>query len=95
MPVDVPAFAGAAQQVEIVGAGQRPDVIDLWDSRQKTLNGSRDEILGIAAAQRVVERAVDLGRVDVAGGAAARQSAFAAAPQVNRFDERVNRVLRH
>jgi len=93
MPVDVTTFARTAQQVEIVGAGQQPDVVDLRDSRQEALDRPRDQIFGITAAEGVLERAVDLGRVEVAGGAAARESALVAAPQMDRFYQRVNRLL--
>ena len=73
---------------------EQPDVVDLRDPRHEALNGPRDEILGIAAAERVVERAVDLKRVDVAGGAAAREPAFVAASRVDRLDQCVNRLRR-
>ena len=90
MTVDVAAVAGTGEERHVVAAGQQPDVVDLRNARQETLNGPRDKVLVISAAERVVERAVDLIGVEIAGGAAGGREALAAAALVDRLDERTD-----
>src|SRR4030095_15107241 len=81
--VDVPPDARTPEQLDIVAAREQADVVDLRDSRHKTLDGACDQILVVATAERVVERAVDLRRVHVARHAAAGQTTLAVAPLVD------------
>src|SRR5438128_698340 len=83
MTVDVAADARAGEERHVVAAGQQPDVVNLRDARQETLNGPRDEVLVVSPAERVIERAVDLIGVEIARGAAGGLDALAAAPLVD------------
>ena len=91
--IDVAPDTGASQQVHVVGAGQQADVIDLRDARHEALNRARDEVLGVAAAERVIERAVDLRRIDIAGASPLASTALAAAALMDRVDQRVDVAL--
>ena len=58
--IDVATDATPAQQVQVIAAGEQAHVIDLRNSRHEALNGARDEVRGVAAAERIVEGAIDL-----------------------------------
>src|SRR3954468_7480869 len=88
--VDVPADAGSGEERHVVAAGEQPDVVDLRDARQETLNGPSDEVLVVSAAERVVNRAVDLIGVEIAGGAAGGLEALAAAALVDLLHDRTD-----
>ena len=94
VPVDVASFTGASQAFDVIRAGEQPDVVDLRDARHEALDGPRNEIFIVPPAQRIVERAVDLVRVDVARGVATGQAALTAAARVNRLDQRRDAVGR-
>ena len=51
MTVDVTAFAGASQQIQVVRPRQQPKVINLRHSGSKELNGAGDQIIIVAAAR--------------------------------------------
>src|SRR6185369_7706672 len=79
VPIDVAPDASAAEQLQVVAACEQTDVVDLRDSRHEALNRSRDEVLDVLAAERIVERAVDLRRIDIARRTTACAPALAAA----------------
>ena len=88
--VDVAAHTRAPQQFHVVAPGKQPDVVDLRDAGHEALNRACDEILVIAPAERVIERAVDLVHVHVGRGGAARLTALATTALVNGCDQRMN-----
>ncbi len=87
MTVDVPAHTGPPQQIQVIRSGQEPDVINLRYSRSKEVNGARDQIIIVPAAEGIIESAIDLIQIQVACGGSSGLPAFAVAPLVNRFDQ--------
>ena len=67
MAVDVAPYAGPGQKLHVVVRAEQADVIDLGNAGHKKLNGTRDEIEGLIAAERVKVGAVDLVEVEVVG----------------------------
>ena len=65
MAVDVAAHAGLAQQVQIIGARKKSDVIDLRNSRCKQLQRASDQVFVLSPAEGVEVGAVHLIQIQV------------------------------
>jgi hypothetical protein len=83
------------QQRHVVLAGQQAHVVHLRHAGQEELDGARDQVGAIVAAQRVVEGAVHLVQVEVAGGRAGGLAALAAAVGVDHLHQLVELGRRH
>ena len=79
--VDVAAHAAGFQQRHVVLAGQQAHVVHLRNAGQEELDRARDQVGAVVAAQRVVEGAVDLVQVQVAGGRAGGRRPVRRGPQ--------------
>ena len=65
----VAADAVRGEQLHVVGAREKADVVHLRNARHEELHRSGDQIALLVAAERVVERAVDLVQVEIEAAA--------------------------
>src|SRR5688572_24253282 len=87
MAIDVAPLPRAPQEFHVVGAGQQSDVVDLRDSRREELQRTGNAVFPVAAAERVIESAIDLRYVQIVRRLAAGPTAFAIASLVNRLNK--------
>lgn len=59
MAIDIAAIIGLAQQLHVVLAGKRADIVDLRNARQEELHRASRNIVLIVASQRRIVSAVD------------------------------------
>src|SRR5665213_2739393 len=90
MTIDITAYSGAAQQIQVIRPHQKPNVIDLGHSGSKELNCTGDQVIIVLSAESVVEGAIHLIQIQVTCGCSSGLPAFAVAPLVNRFDQAVD-----
>ena len=90
VPVNVPTNPGPGQEFHIVAAAQKPDIVNLRDSRRKELEGAGDQILGFPTAQRIQKSAVHLIQIQVVGRRSGCLPALAPASLMNYLDQVVD-----
>ena len=90
MPVDVAAHSRPRQKLHIVDSREQTGVVDLRNAGGEELDRTRQQILVVATAERVVEGAIDLVQIEVAGGGPGSFSALPGAALVNGLDQRVD-----
>src|SRR5438045_5783661 len=89
VPVDVAAHSRPRQKLHIVDSREQTGVVDLRNAGGEELDRTRQQILVVATAERVVEGAIDLVRIEVAAGGPGSFSALPGAAPVNGRDQRV------
>ena len=90
VPIDVAADAGTLYELQVVFARKQADVIHLRRARREELDGAGDQIVGVAATERVVVGRINLVDVQIGGRVAAGPATTAAGFVVDRLDELVN-----
>src|SRR6187399_2470535 len=87
MTIDVAPLARPPQKFHVIGAGQQSDVVDLRYTRRKELQRTGNPVFLVAAAERVIESAIDLRYVQIVGRLAAGLPAFTIASLMYRFHD--------
>ena len=95
MTIDIAAIVGLAQQLHVVLAGKRANIVDLWNAWQEELHCASRNIVLIVASQRRIVGAVDLIQIKIGRGSAGSGLRFAMRVRVNGVDEIVNVLIRH
>ena len=95
MTVDVTAVVGLAQQLHVVLAGKRADIVDLRNARQEELHGAGCDVMLVVASERRIIGAVDLVEVKVGRGSAGGCLGLAVGVDVDGVDEIVDVLIRH
>ena len=95
MTIDIAAIVGLAQQLHVVLAGKRADIVDLRNARQEELHRASRNIVLIVASQRRIVGAVDLIQVKIGCGGTGSGLRFAVSVRMNGVHEIVDILIRH
>ena len=95
MAIDIAAIVGLAQQLHVVLAGKRADIVDLRNARQEELHCASRNIVLIVASQRRIVGAVDLIQVKIGCGGTGSGLRFAVSVRMNGVHEIVDILIRH
>ena len=93
--IDIAAIVGLAQQLHVVLAGKRANIVDLRNAWQEELHCASRNIVLIVASQRRIVGAVDLIQIKIGRGSAGSGLRFAVRVRMNGVDEIVNVLIRH
>ena len=92
--VDVAAYAAPGQKFHVVVCAEQADVIDLGNAGNEKLDGTRDEVEGFIAAERIQVSAVHLVEIEVVGRGSSGLLALVPAAAMDFLDQAVDSLRR-